>query len=377
MFLTAYFDNSATTMMCESAKNQMINSIEISWGNPSSLHEKGIEASLVLANAQAALAKKLACKSDEIVFTSGGTQSNNLAIFGSVKAKQRLGKKIITSKIEHSSVLECFGELETMGYNVVYISCDEFGNIDLSELENELDDSVILVSLMLVNNEVGSVLDIKKASSLIRQKAKNANFHVDAVQAFGKMQINLRQIDVDLMSISAHKVHAAKGAGALYIKDKTKIKQTFFGGEQGKHIRAGTEPMPAIASLYGALLEMDIEKDSQKVKDLNQYLKEKLKDIAEIKINSAQSASAYVLSVSIEKRRSETVLNFLSDMEIFVSSGSACAKGHSSHVLSAMNLANDVADSSIRISLCRYNTKEEIDYLIDGLKMAIKVIRKK
>lgn len=363
--------------MSEAAKKHMIDSLDLTWGNPSSLHEKGIDASILLSNAQNALAQKLSCKADEIIFTSGGTQSNNLAIFGSVKAKQRFGKKIITTKIEHSSVLECFKELETQGFEVVYIGCDSYGNLDLNQLNQELDDSVIFVSCMLVNNEIGSILDVRAVSSLIRQKAKNAIFHVDAVQAFGKMAINLRQRDIDLMSVSGHKVHAAKGVGAIYINSKVKIKQTFFGGEQGKHIRPGTEPMPAIASFYGAILDMDIAKNSQTVNSLNEYLRQELSKIEQIKINSDINASAYVLNISVEKRRSETVLNFLSDMGIFVSSGSACAKGHKSHVLTAMNLDDNTVDSSIRISLCKYNTIQEIDYLINGLKMAIKVIRSK
>lgn len=375
--MTAYFDNSATTAMCSSAKSELIKSIEDNWGNPSSLHEKGIDASILLSNAQNSLSQKLSCKPDEIIFTSGGTQSNNIAIFGAVESKKRFGKKIITTEIEHSSVLECFKLLETKGFDVAYISCDTHGNLDLAQLENELDESVIFVSCMLVNNEIGSVLDVKAVSNLIRTKAKNALFHVDAVQGFGKMQISLRQFDIDLMSVSAHKVHGAKGAGALYVKNGAKIKQTFFGGEQGKHIRPGTEPMPAIAAFYGAMLDMDIAKDSQKVKALNVYLREKLSEIPEVKINSDENASAYVLNVSIEKRRSETVLNFLSDMGIFVSSGSACAKGHKSHVLTAMKLDDNIIDSSIRISLCRYNTNEEIDFLIQNIKMAIKVIRAK
>ena len=375
--MTAYLDNSATTKPCKSAKENILKAIDECWGNPSSLHSKGIEADMLLLESRRALAKILSCEEKEIYFTSGGTESNNIAIFGAAYAGKRKGNKIITSAIEHPSVHKCFDKLGDEGFQVVKIGVDSKGMLDLSQLENEIDEKTILVSIMAVNNEVGTIEPVEKIRSLVRRKNSPALIHIDAVQAFGKVPLNVKKLGADLLSISSHKIHGPKGVGALFIKNGTKLSPRVFGGGQEKDIRPGTEPMPAIAGFAGAVSELRIKESLVKLTSLRDEFVNELRKIDGVIINSPDDALPYIVNVSLTGLRSETVLNLMSQMGIYISSGSACAKGHKSHVLTAMGLSDEIIDSSLRVSLSRFTVKEELDYFIEGVKKAMSTIMKR
>lgn len=375
--MTAYLDNSATTKMCIQAKERMLDAIENSWGNPSSLHEKGIDADMLLATARKAVAKALSVEDKEIIFTSGGTEGNNIAVFGAAYANRRKGNRVITSVIEHPSVKKAFERLEQEGFDVIYIGTDSSGYIDIKELENAVNEKTILVSIMAVNNEVGTVQPVEKISSIVKRKNAPALIHVDAVQAFGKIPLTPKKWGIDLMTVSGHKIHGPKGVGALYIKSGTKIKGIVAGGGQESDIRPGTEPMPAIAGFCGAVEALDIKKSLCEVTALRDRFVDELESIEGVTVNSPENALPYIVNISLEGLRSETVLNFLSDMGIYISSGSACAKGHKSYVLTAMGLNEKTIDSSLRVSLSRFTTEDELKYFIDGITKAMKVIMKR
>lgn len=375
--LTAYLDNSATTKPCKSAKENILKAIDECWGNPSSLHSKGIEADMLLLQSRRLLAKTLSCEEKEIYFTSGGTESNNIAVFGAAYAGKRKGNKIITSTIEHPSVHKCFDKLESEGFQVVKIGVDSKGMLDLSELQREVDEKTVLVSIMAVNNEVGTIEPIEEIKNIVKRKNSPALIHIDAVQAFGKLPINVKKLGADLLSVSSHKIHGPKGVGALFIKNGTKLSPRVFGGGQEKDIRPGTEPMPAIAGFGGAVSELKIKDSLAKITALRDEFVSELKKIDGVVINSPDNALPYIVNVSLMGLRSETVLNLMSGMGIYVSSGSACAKGHKSHVLTAMGLADDIIDSSLRVSLSRFTTKEELDYFIEGVNKAMTTIMKR
>lgn len=374
--MQAYLDNSATTPLCKKAKDKMHDAIENIWGNPSSLHEKGIEADELLRNARKKLSQVLSCNENEIFFTSGGTEGNNLAVFGAAYRNRRNGNRVITSAVEHPSVQRAFDRLEEDGFEVIRIPTDSKGFLKLTELENAVNDKTVLISIMAVNNEVGTIEPINEISRIVRQKKSPALIHVDAVQAFGKIPLSPKKFGIDLMTVSSHKIHGPKGVGALFIKDGTKIRSVAVGGGQEKDIRPGTEPMPAIAGFFGALEELKIEESLLKLTQNRDYLVAELNKREDVTINSPSDALPYIVNLSLKGLRSETVLNFLSDMEIYVSSGSACSKGHKSPVLTAMGLDNDIIDSSIRVSMSRFTTKEQLDYFLQGIDTALRVIRK-
>ena len=375
--MTAYLDNSATTKPCKTAKENMIKALDECWGNPSSLHIKGIEADMLLLESRRALAKTLSCEDKEIYFTSGGTESNNIAIFGAAYAGKRKGNKIITSAIEHPSVHKCFDKLADEGFEVVKISVDSKGLIDLAELEREVNEKTILVSIMAVNNEVGTVEPVQEIRNIVKHKGAPALIHVDAVQAFGKLPLNVKKLGTDLLSVSSHKIPGPNGVGALFIKNGTKLSPRVFGGGQEKDIRPGTEPMPAIAGFHGAVSELKVKDSLERITKLRDDFVGELRSLDGVIINSPDDALPYIVNVSLEGLRSETVLNLLSGMGIYVSSGSACAKGHKSHVLTAMGLEGNIIDSSLRVSLSRFTTKEELDYFIEGIKKAMSTIMKR
>lgn len=375
--MTAYLDNSATTKPCKAAKDKMLFAIDECWGNPSSLHAKGIDADMLLLDAKKCVAKTLCASEKEIFFTSGGTESNNLAIFGAANAMKRRGNKIITDTIEHPSVLNCFDKLEGEGFTVVKIGVDKNGLIDLEQLESEIDEKTILVSIMAVNNEVGTIEPVDKIKAIIKRKNSPALFHVDAVQAFGKVPISVKKLGADLMSISSHKIHGPKGVGAIYVKEGTRLTPRTYGGSQQSGLRPGTEPMVAISGFYGAIEALNIKKSLDEVTTLRDSFVEKLKQLPGVSINSPENALPYIVNVSLEGLRSETVLNLLSSMGIFVSSGSACAKGHKSHVLSAMGLSDRQIDSALRVSLSRFTTENELDYFIEGITKALSTLMKR
>ncbi len=375
--MTAYLDNSATTKPCKGAREKMIQAIDECWGNPSSLHSVGIDADMLLLDSRRIIAKTLACDEKEIFFTSGGTESNNIAVFGSAYQHRRKGNKIITSAIEHPSVHKCFDKLAVDGFEVVKIPVDSKGLVDMDILEKEIDEKTILVSIMAVNNEVGTIEPVGEIRNIVKRKNSPAIIHIDAVQAFGKLPLNMKKLGADLLSISSHKVHGPKGVGALFIKNGTKLSPRVFGGGQEKDIRPGTEPMPAIAGFAGAVGELKIKDSLEKITALRDEFVNNLRAIDGVIINSPDNALPYIVNVSLTGLRSETVLNLLSGMGIYVSSGSACAKGHKSHVLTAMSLDNNIIDSSLRVSLSRFTTKEELDYFIEGVNKALKTIMKR
>ncbi len=375
--MEVYLDNSATTPLCKTANEKITLAMDKVWGNPSSLHEKGIEAFELLSTARRTLSKILSCDEKEIYFTSGGTESNNISILGAVNAMKRNGNKIITTSIEHPSVKSVFEKLAVNGYDVVFLPVDKTGKIDLKSLEEEIDEKTVLISVMAVNNEVGSIQPVEEVAKIIKRKNSPALFHIDAVQAFGKIPLNARKLGADLISVSSHKIHGPKGVGALYIKNGVKITPTYIGGSQERDIRPGTEPMLAIAGFLGAMEELKIKENLQNVTEIRNYFVEKLKKIDGVILNSGEDSLPYIVNLALSGLPSETVLNFLSDMEIYVSSGSACAKGHKSYVLKAMGIDDKIIDSSLRISFSRFTTKIQLDYCLDAIEKATKTIMRK
>lgn len=373
----AYLDNSATTKVCDKAKSNMIFALENCWGNPSSLHEKGIEAESLLIKARETVAKALSCTKEEVIFTSGGTEGNNLAISGVAHANRRKGNRVITSAVEHPSVQKSFDRLQEEGFEVIRIGTDKKGRLDMDALREAVNDKTILVSIMAVNNEVGTAEPVMEIARIIKEKNSPALFHIDAVQAFGKIPLNVKKLGVDLMTISSHKIHGPKGVGALFVKKGTKLTPNALGGSQERTIRPGTEPMPAIAGFMGAIEDLTVSASYEKISAIRDYLTEKLKERDGIEINSPHDALPYIVNISLPGYRSETLLNFLSENGIYVSSGSACAKGHKSHVLTAMGLSDRIIDSSLRISLSRFTEIEEIDFFLESIDTAMKVIMKK
>ena len=369
--MIVYLDNSATTKPCDECVSAVNRMLCENWGNASSLHSLGVKAMKSVIDARNAVAQSLGADANEIVFTSGGTEANNLAVFGAVKARKRLGKKIVTTAVEHESVLQSMQELEKEGFEVTYLQPDSFGRITKEQLFEAVTGDTILVSMMYINNEVGSIMPVESIARAVKRANSPALIHIDCVQAYGKININAKKLGADLISVSAHKIHGAKGIGALYInKNANLTDQNFariFGGEQEKRLRPGTEATPLIAGFGEAVKAFDTSFD---IKPLNSYAKKRLSEIDSLKFNSGDDASPYIINIFVPTfMRSQTIIQELcSNYGVYVSSGSACAKGKKSHVLSAMRLSDDVLDKSIRISLSRYNTKEDIDILVDALK---------
>lgn len=367
-----YLDNSATTGICDTAKKRVVESFESAWGNPSSLHNLGVNAEISVDQVREQTAKTLGCKPSEIYFTSGGTESNNIAIFGAVNALKKRGNKIVTTSIEHPSVLEPMKELEKRGFEVVFIKPEQDGNIPVEKFQAQIDKNTILVSAMYVNNETGAILPIEKIKKIITDVGSPALFHSDCVQAFGKLNINVNKLGLDLVSVSAHKIHALKGTGVLFKRDKANISKTVFGGNQEKGIRSGTEGVHGILALGGAITEITVENTYQKILKLNTVMRDELKKIDGVIFNSPENALPYILNISLPGFRSETLLHFLEREGIFVSSGSACSKGKGSYVLSEMGLNEKTVDSAIRISFSKYNDITDAEKLVSALIKAEK-----
>lgn len=372
-----YLDNSATTRVSEGACNKILKLLRETYANPSSLHQKGFEAERELEHSREIIANSLGADISEIYFTSGGTEANNLSILGTARALRKRGNRIITTAYEHSSVYESAEHLRSQGFDVVILAPDKEGRISDTELFSALNDKTILVSVMYVNNEIGSINPVEKFAPLIKKVAPDALFHIDAVQAFGKLPIKVSKLKCDLLTISAHKIHGPKGVGALYVKKGTRILPLHFGGKQEKKLRPGTEALPLIAGFSEAVQELDITKNYDKVKELSLYLKEKLNEIEGIHINSPEDALPYIVNFSTSVIRSETMLHHLAAREVYVSSGSACSKGAKSHVLSALGLSDDLIDTAIRVSFSKHSTKEDCDALIDGVTEGINTLAKR
>ncbi len=372
-----YLDNSATTKPCETAIKYINSALTENWGNPSSLHIVGIEAEELLNKARKVLANSLGASATELYFTSGGTEANNIAVIGAARKLRRRGNRIVTTAIEHPSVKEAIDALENEGFEVVRLTPDKNGVISEEDLFSAINDKTILVSIMLVNNEVGSVQPVKAAHEAIVKSGAPALLHTDAVQAYGKTPINVKNLGVDLFSISGHKIHGPKGIGFLYVKKGVLLSPTVFGGGQEFGLRSGTQPMPNIAGLLGAYEELpDTSSQLTIQKNLWNYATEKLSVLDFITINSNEDCLPYILNISVNGYKSETILHFLEAEDIYVSSGSACAKGKKSYVLDSMGLSAHQIDSSIRISFSRFNTKQEVDKLCQALIKATKFLRK-
>ena len=318
------------------------------------------------------MASQLGAKPEEIFFTSGGTESNNIALFGAAHARKKRGNRIVTTQIEHPSVLNTVKKLEQEGFEVVRLKPDKWGKIAPEQVCEAVTPETILVSMMAVNNEVGSILPVEAAADAIEEKKAPALLHIDAVQAFGKLPLRVRELRADLMSVSAHKIHGPKGIGALFVRKGVHIEPLTYGGGQEKDMRPGTESMPLIAAFGAAVKALpNTETELAAMQELNAFLRSELAKLDGVTINSPDDALPYILNFSAGGVRAETMLHFLSERGIYVSSGSACSKGRASHVLTAMGLPRERIASSLRLSFCRFNTKTEAQAfagaLADGL----------
>ena len=357
-----YFDNSATTPPAPEVVDTITEYMKTSFGNPSSRHALGLEAEKLVADARRKVAMALSVSPDEIYFTSGGTQADNIALLGAANIKK--GKRIITTSVEHPAVLETVKHLENQGFDVVRIKPQKDGTVKLTDILDAITPDTVLVSVMHVNNETGAVMPVQKIGAVLKRIAPRALFHVDAVQSFGHIAVKPSAWGIDLMSISSHKIHGPKGMGALYIKKGTTLKPSVFGGGQEKNIVSGTENVGAIVG-FGKACELINLADSEKVLEIKNYLRENLLKIeGSIHNGGGADESPYILNISFGKIRSEIMLNALSNEGVYVSSGSACARGaHTSGVL--LEMESPLPDSAIRFSLSRYNTLEEAKTVVE------------
>lgn len=371
-----YLDNSATTKPCETAVKYINEHLCEKWGNPSSLYKFGLTAELSIKETAAKTAKQIGAAEGEIFFTSGGTEANNTVLRSVAKSRKKRGNKIIISSVEHHSILDTANELANDGFEIVFLPVDKNGRVSDKDIFSAVDKNTILVSIMLVNNETGTIQPVAAARQAINDSGAPALLHTDAVQGFGKMPISVSKLGVDFLTASAHKIHGAKGAGILYKKKGVFIPPFITGGGQQEGLRSGTEAVPAIVGLLGALEELNIKENYYHAKELNAYAREKLLLLDNVFINSPDDALPYILNISVLGYRSETLLHYLEADGICVSSGSACSKGKGSYVLYEMGLNRNRVDSALRLSFSRYNTKEDIDALVLSVKNAQARLRK-
>lgn len=371
-----YLDNSATTKVYTEAAEAAFKVMTEIYGNPSSLHMKGVEAEKVLEEARKEVANALGGNPDGLYFTSGGTEANNLAVIGGALAKKRRGNKVIVSAYEHDSVIKSAKQLEEMGFSVTWLAPDENGIITPLSVFEAVDEKTVLVSVMLVNNEIGAINPIKEICAAAKRKNPEVVFHTDAVQGFCKVPFKAEKAGVDLVTVTAHKIGGPKGIGALWIKKGARVIPNHFGGEQEKQLRPGTQAMPLIAA-FGKAVSIETASSSERkehMKELEKHLKESIKDIDGIVLNSKEGAIPNIVNISAVGIRSEIMLHFLENRGIYVSSGSACALGAKSHVLAAMGYESARIDSAIRISFGRETEKEDIDELVAALKDAMSTL---
>ena len=368
-----YLDNSATTKPCNEAVEAVTLAMTENWGNPSALYNFGIDTAHALRDARHKVAAAMGAEPDRIFFTSGGTEADNWAIFGTVRRYGKKNKHIITTAIEHHAILNCMKELETQGYEVTYLQPEADGTVSLASLRTALRPDTILVSVMMVNNEVGSVMPIAQMAKLTKRICPNAIFHTDAVQGFLKIPFAAKTLGADLISVSSHKIHGPKGCGALYISPKLKsFPPLLLGGGQEGGYRSGTEGTPAIFGFAAACTagNATFKADIAHEKELLSALIEKFSHMEGIRINGSHEAP-HILSLSIPGVPTQNTINILQDAGICVSAGSACAKGHRSHVLEAMKLSPEVMDGSFRVSLCKDSTAEELEALVTVIENEI------
>lgn len=386
--MQVYLDNSATTRCFYEVRELMGTVMDRAYGNPSSMHRVGIEAESYIKYAKGVLAGNLKVQEKEILFTSGGTESNNLAIIGCAMANRRAGMHLITTKIEHPAVIEPMRYLEKQGFYVTYLDVDESGRVNLSELEQALCEETILVSIMYVNNEIGSLQPIEEIGNLIKRYRKDILFHVDAVQGYGKFIIHPRRMKIDLLSISGHKIHGPKGLGVLYVNESVKIQPILFGGGQQRGLRSGTENVPAIAGIGRAVEELytDFTSKMNRLYELKHYFIEQLLELEDVTVNglppegvdAVKETAPHVVSASVKGIRAEVLLHSLEDREIYISSGSACAsnKPAISETLKAIGLKRELLDSTVRFSFSVETTKDELEFTIAALKELLPMLRK-
>ena len=380
--MEAYLDNSATTRCSDRAFALMQKVLLEDYGNPSSLHMKGVEAERYVKAAREKIAKTLKVTEKEIIFTSGGTESNNLAILGTAFANRRAGNRIITTAVEHASVANPMKFLEEEGFEVIYLPVDENGVISLKDLEEALSDQTILVSLMHVNNEIGAVEPVEEAAALVHEKCPKALVHVDAIQSYGKFRIYPKKSGIDLLSVIGHKINGPKGSGFLYVKEKTKIKPIIYGGGQQNGMRSGTENVPGIAGLGEAAAEIyeDFKDKQDRLYALKERFIQAVTTIPGVSVNgkTGRDSAPHIVSVSVEGVRAEVLLHSLEDKQIYVSSGSACSsnKPAVSRTLKGIGLKQSLLDSTVRFSFSVHTTEEEIDYAADVLKTLVPALQK-
>lgn len=384
--MEAYLDNSATTRCSDRACQLMVDLLTKDYGNPSSLHMKGIEAERFVETAKKKIAKTLRVSEKEIIFTSGGTESNNLAIIGAAMANRRAGNHIITTSIEHASVENPMEFLKEQGFDITYLSVDENGIISLEELEEAVTEQTILVSMMQVNNEIGAIEPVAEAAELIKKKNPATLIHVDAIQSYGKMYIYPKKLGIDMLSVSGHKIHGPKGSGFLWVKEKTKLKPLILGGGQQKGMRSGTENVPAIAGLGEAAEEIyeNLDEKRAHLYGLKQRFIDGIKKLEGTHVNgkTGEDSAPHIVSVSFEGIRSEVLLHSLEDRGIYVSSGSACSsnnhagKQKGSKTLRNIHLKENLLDSTLRFSFSVHTTEEEIDYALEVLGELLPVLKK-
>ncbi len=380
--MEAYFDNSATTKVLDCVKDAVVDAMCVNYGNAAAKHRKGVEAENLIREAKKAIADILKVQEKEILFTSGGTESNNTALIGTALANRRAGKHLITTGVEHPSIYNTMSFLEEMGFEVTYLPVDHLGHISLEDLEKAIREDTILVSVMYVNNEVGAVEPIEAISQCIKKKNPKTLFHVDAIQAYGKYKIRPKKQGIDLLSVSGHKIHAPKGVGFLYIRDGVKIRPILFGGGQQKGMRSGTENVPGCVGLGVAAREAykDFDARIEKLYTLREHLIAGLKPLGGVTINGSEDRTnaPQIVSASFEGVRSEVLLHALEDKGVYVSSGSACSSNHPgiSGTLKGIGVKKELLDSTIRFSLGDLNTEEEVDYAIGVLGELLPVLRR-
>ncbi|MBO5199030.1 MAG: cysteine desulfurase [Lachnospiraceae bacterium] len=384
--MESYLDNAATTRALASVKDVMNQVLTEDYGNPSSLHIKGMQAENYIKDAKETIAKSLKADPKEIIFTSGGTESNNMALIGAALANRRSGNHIITTRFEHASVLNPVLFLQEMGFRVTFLPVDAEGHVILAELEEALTDDTILVSVMHVNNEIGAVQDIKTISGIVKAKNPEILFHVDAIQSYGKYTICPKREGIDLLSVSGHKLHGPKGSGFLYVRDKVKIKPILYGGGQQKGMRSGTENVPAIAGLAEAVrvYYTDHEEKVNHMYELKARLLKGLSELPGVHVNGLpadgdiRKTAPHIVNIGFEGVRSEVLLHALEEKGVYVSSGSACSSNHPalSGTLQAIGVEQAMLDSAIRFSFSVYTTDEEVDYAAEQVKALVPMLRR-
>jgi len=375
--MTAYFDNSATTAVCRRAADAALNAMTSVFGNPSSLHSVGYEAERIVSDARQRIASALGCDAEELVFTSGGTEANNLAILSAARLNSRRGRHILSTAAEHPSVLAVLDALEKEGFEVTLLRPDRENGVTPAQIEENLRPETVLVSMMLVNNEIGMRFPVEHIRRIISKVGSPALLHCDAVQTFGHLPLSVRRLGADLVSISGHKLHAPKGIGALYVKKGVRISPMILGGGQERGLRSGTENVPGIAAFGAAVEEATdcLDSSRARIASLRRTLLEALSSLPGACVNSPADGADHILNFSVEGLRSETVMHFLAGAGVCVSAGAACAsrKG-GSHVLRAMGLKDSLIESALRVSFSRFNTDDELDRLISALRTAVKTL---